>query len=191
MDERQTGAQAKAMTSHVAASMSSRAMGERESDFTACVTSSQRRVFRIAYSILRNPADAEEVAQEVFLRAYRRFASLREPEKFSAWVNRIAFRLALNRQRARRRDLVRDTAWHSTYTESVPNGARNADDRVFLDRLRAEIERLPQMFREVLLLCAIEGMDSGHVARVLGIPEGTVRSRLHSARKQLLGALHQ
>jgi RNA polymerase sigma-70 factor (ECF subfamily) len=191
MDEGQTEAQAKAMTSHVAASISSAAMGERDSDFTACVISSQRRVFRIAYSILGNSADAEEVAQEVFLQAYRRFASLRQREKFSAWVNRIAFRLALNRQRARRRDLVRDTAWHSTYAESVPDGARNADDRVFLDRLRAEIERLPQMFREVLLLCAIEGMDSGQVARVLGIPEGTVRSRLHSARKQLLGALHQ
>jgi RNA polymerase sigma-70 factor (ECF subfamily) len=179
------------MTSHVAASISSAAMGERDSDFTACVTSSQRRVFRIAYSVLGDAADAEEVAQEVFLRAYRRFASLREREKFSAWVNRMAFRLALNRQRARRRDLVRDTAWQSTCAESVPDSARSADDRVFLDRLRTEIDRLPQMFREVLLLCAIEGMDSGDAARVLGIPEGTVRSRLHSARKQLLRALHQ
>jgi RNA polymerase sigma-70 factor (ECF subfamily) len=139
-------------------------MGEGDGDFTACVTSSQRRVFRIAYSVLGDAADAEEVAQEVFLRAYRRFASLREREKFSAWVNRMAFRLALNRQRARRRDLVRDTAWQSTCAESVPDSARNADDRVFLDRLRAEIDRLP---------------------------EGTVRSRLHSARKQLLRALHQ
>ena len=179
------------VTSHAAASISGAAIGERDSDFTACVTSSQRRVFRIAYSILGNSADAEEVAQEVFLRAYRRFASLRQRDKFSAWVNRIAFRLALNRQRARRRELVRETAWQSTYAESAPDGARHADDRVFLDRLRAEIDRLPEMFRQVLLLCAIEGMDSGHVARVLGIPEGTVRSRLHSARKQLLKALHQ
>ena len=179
------------MTSGVAALISTAATGEPDRDFSACVAASQRRVFQIAYGVLGNPADAEEVAQDVFLRAYRRFALLRDREKFSAWVNRIAFRLALNRQRSRRRQLARDTAWHSAYSSSVRDEARNADDRVFLDRLRGEIECLPEIFREILLLCAIEDMDSGEVAAVLGIPEGTVRSRLHSARKHLLGALNR
>ena len=178
------------MTSQVVALISSVVTGERDSGFTACVAASQRRVFQIAYSVLRNRADAEEVAQDVFLRAYRRFALLRDREKFSAWVNRIAFRLALNRQRTLRRQVARDTAWHSTFSDAVRDGAQTADDRVYLDRLRNEIERLPEMFREVLLLCAIEDLDSGEVAAVLGIPEGTVRSRLHSARKKLLEALN-
>jgi len=62
------------------------------------VAENQRRVFQIAYSVLGNSADAEDVAQEAFLRAYQKFDSLREAEKFRAWVNRIVFRLALNRK---------------------------------------------------------------------------------------------
>src|SRR5713226_6278655 len=72
-------------------------------DFGASVAQNQRRVFQIAYGVLGNAADAQEVAQETFLRAYRKFGSLREPVQFRAWVNRIAFRLALNRQRGSRR----------------------------------------------------------------------------------------
>lgn len=191
MNEGRIEAYAEAMSSRVAALTSSALPGESDSDFTACVAASQRRVFQIAYSVLANPADAEEVAQDVFLRAYRRFALLRDREKFGAWVNRIAFRLALNRQRSRRRQLARDTAWHSACADAIPDAARNADDRVFLTHLRGEIERLPEKLRAVLLLCAVEDMSSGEVAAVLGIPEGTVRSRLHSARKQLLGALNR
>ena len=70
-----------------------------EAGFVERLKENQRRVFQIAYGVLGNRADAEEVAQEAFLRAYRKFHSLRDPEKFRAWVNRITFRLALNRQR--------------------------------------------------------------------------------------------
>jgi RNA polymerase sigma-70 factor (ECF subfamily) len=86
---------------------------EREAGFAARVAENQRRVFHIAYGILGNRADAEDVAQETFLRAYQKLSSLRESEKFRAWVNRISFRLALNRQRGGRRRLTRETAWHA------------------------------------------------------------------------------
>jgi RNA polymerase sigma-70 factor (ECF subfamily) len=180
-----------AISTRVAALTSSALPGERDRDFTDCVAACQRRVFRIAYSVLGNSADAEEVAQEAFLHAYRRFAFLRQREKFGAWVSRAAFRLALNRQRARRRQLARDTAWHSARADSIPAGARGADDQIYLDFLRGEIDRLPDKLRTVLLLCAVEDMTCGEVAAVLGIPEGTVRSRRHSARKQLWGVLNR
>lgn len=162
---------------------------EREAGFGACIDENQRRVFQIAYGVLGNPADAEDVAQEVFLRAYQKFESLREAEKFRAWVNRIAFRLALNRQRGRRRRLTRETAWQAHGAGDTVDGLKNAEQQVLLDRLRNEIERLPEKLREVLQLSIVEDMDAADVGAVLSIPPGTVRSRLHTARKLLLEAM--
>ncbi len=142
------------------------------------VAENQRRVFQIAYSVLGNSADAEDVAQEA--------DSLREAEKFRAWVNRIVFRLALNRKRGYRRRLARDTAWQSMESPTMVDGAKEAEQQVMLDRLRREIERLPEKLRSVLQLSLVEEMDAADVGAVLGIPAGTVRSRVHTARKLLL-----
>ncbi len=150
------------------------------------IAENQRRVFQIAYSILGNSADAEDVAQEAFLRACQKFSLLREAEKFRGWVNRIVFRLALNRQRGRRRRLARDTAWQMNETRVIVDGVKDAEQQVLLDRLRREIERLPKKLRSVLQLSLVEEMDAADVGAVLGIPAGTVRSRLHTARKLLL-----
>src|SRR5882724_7104136 len=146
-----------------------------EAGFGERIAENQRRVFQIAYSILGNAADAEDVAQEAFLRAYQKFASLREAEKFRGWVNRIVFRLALNRQRGHRRRLTRDTAWQITETRAMVDGAKDAEQQVLLERLRS-----------VLQLSLVEEMDATDVGATLGIPAGTVRSRLHTARKLLL-----
>jgi RNA polymerase sigma-70 factor (ECF subfamily) len=158
----------------------------READFAALMAATQRRVFQIAVSILGNPADSEEVAQEAYLRAYRKFGRLRDPNKFRAWVSRITYRLALNRQRSRHRRLARDTAWYGVFSRQVVDGVRDVVNQDYLDRLRKEIDSLPEKLRSVVLLCAVEGMDASEVAAVLDIPAGTVRSRLHSARKRLL-----
>jgi len=162
---------------------------EREAGFGARVAQNQRRVFHIAFGVLGNPADAEEVAQEAFLRAYQKFESLREAQKFRAWINRIAFRLALNRQRGMRRRLTRESAWHAAGGSETLDGTRSADDRILLERLRQEIEALPEKLRRVLQLSIVEDMEAADVGAILGIPEGTVRSRLHTARKLLLEAM--
>jgi RNA polymerase sigma-70 factor (ECF subfamily) len=161
---------------------------QQESSFSQLMTENQRRVFQIAYGVLGNSADAEEVAQEVFLRAYQKFRSLRDPQKFRGWVNRISFRLALNRQRGLRRRMVRDTAWHDSAIDTL-DGAKNAEDRVLAEKLRTQIEQLPEKCRRVLQLSIVEDMDATDVAAILGIPSGTVRSRLHTARKLLLEAM--
>jgi RNA polymerase sigma-70 factor, ECF subfamily len=178
-----------AMSTWVQAIDASTATGERDTAFAALVEQAQRRVFQIAYSVLGNAADAEEVAQDAFLRAYRRLGDLRDPEKFRAWVSRIAFRLALNRRRAQGRRLARDTAWHAACPVPELDGARSEAGRLFLERVRREVARLPEKLRAVLLLSAADGMEAGEVAAILGIPAGTVRSRLHLARKRLLEAL--
>jgi RNA polymerase sigma-70 factor (ECF subfamily) len=160
-----------------------------EAGFGERIAENQRRVFQIAYGVLGNSADAEDVAQETFLRAYQKFDSLREAEKFRAWVNRIVFRLALNRQRSYRRRLARDTAWQTTETEVAVDGATYAEQQVMVERLRKEIERLPKKLRSVLQLSLVEEMEAADVGAVLGIPAGTVRSRVHTARKLLLDAM--
>jgi len=162
---------------------------EREGGFGARVAENQRRVFQIAYGILGNSADAEEVAQEAFLRAFQKFQWPREAAKFRAWVNRIAFRLALNRQRELRRRLTRETAWHAAGTGETVDGSRNGEERVLVERLRSEIEALPEKLRRVLQLSIVKDMDASDVGVVLGVPAGTVRSRLHTARKLLLEAM--
>jgi len=159
-----------------------------DTGFDACVVEHQRRVFQIAYSVLGNRADAEEVAQETFLRAYQNFRSLRDAEKFKVWVNRIAFRLALNRQRAMRRRLARDTAWQAGGVETA-DAASQAEERLLIGQLRHAIDKLPKKLRTVLQLSVVEEMDAAQVGSVLGLPPGTVRSRMHMARKLLLEAM--
>lgn len=162
---------------------------ERELGFGARVAENQLRVFQIAYGVLGNAADAEEVAQETFLRGYEKFASLRGAEKFRAWVNRIAFRLALNRQRGQRRRMARDSAWHVSEIGVAVDGEKNAEQQLILNQLRREIEELPEKLRSVLQLSVVDEMGAEEVGAVLGIPAGTVRSRLHTARKLLLESM--
>src|SRR5258708_33033460 len=159
-----------------------------EPGFGERVAESQKRVFQIAYGVLGNRAEAEDVAQEAFLNAYQHLSALSDGEKFRAWVNRIAFRLALNRQRGLRRRLARDAAWPASTIETV-DGVRNAEERLMIEKLRNRIEALPEKYKRVLQLSMAEEMDAAGVGAVLGIPAGTVRSRLHTARKLLLEAL--
>lgn len=155
-------------------------------DFERRLRESHRVVYQVAYSVLANRADAEEVTQDVFLRAYRKRTSLRDPERFRAWVARMGWRLALNRQRTAARARRRDTAWCEAAMPAPASAESRAVESEFHARLRAEIARLPEKLRAVLLLSAVEGLETRAVAAILEIPEGTVRSRLHLARKQLL-----
>lgn len=158
-------------------------------DFERRLRESQRLVYQIAWSVLGNRSDAEDVAQEVFLRAYRKRSSLRDPEKFRAWVARMSWRLALNRQRDAARARRRDTAWFASTNTPTASTETLAAEQEFKARLRSEIERLPEKLRAVLLLSAVDGVDTRSVAMILKIPEATVRSRLHLARKHLLRRL--
>jgi RNA polymerase sigma-70 factor, ECF subfamily len=139
--------------------------------------------FNIAYGVLRNRADAEEVAQDAFARAFRRLAQLRDRERFRAWLTRMTWRLAIDRWRSDRRRAAREQlnaadSWRPS-TEDVAS-ARERSAHVW----RA-IDNLPEKLRIVIVLSAIEGHDTRELAALLEIPEGTVKSRLFTARKAL------
>jgi RNA polymerase sigma-70 factor, ECF subfamily len=142
--------------------------------------------YRVAQGVLRNAADAEDVAQEALLRAYRKFDRLQDPARFRSWLVRIAFRLALDRWRSARRREHRETEWAKPNLRPAPPTAEEVvAANAFQARLERALDELPEKLRLVLLLAAIEGYTLEEVAGMLKIPMGTVKSRLFFARKAL------
>ena len=155
--------------------------GELEREFEARLVESSTLAFRVAYSVLRQREDAEDVAQEAFAKAYRSFRQLRDRERFRAWLVRMTFRMAIDRQRANRRRFVREQA--------IEIGREATGDTV-VEQERAEllwraIDELPEKLRLTIVLAGIQGHDIREVATLLDVPDGTVKSRLFLARKQL------
>jgi RNA polymerase sigma-70 factor (ECF subfamily) len=142
--------------------------------------------FRVARSVLRNTADAEDVAQDAFLRAYRNFKNLRDPARFRSWIVKIAFRLALDRWRSKKRREQREASWAKPVNNGpAPTAEEIAASNQFQARLDRALDQLPEKFRLVLILCAIEGHTLEEISRLLHVPMGTVKSRLFFARKKL------
>jgi RNA polymerase sigma-70 factor (ECF subfamily) len=156
--------------------------------FEQLMRENRRVVFQIAFGVLGNTADAQDVTQDTFVRAYAKAATLRESGRFRAWVCTIARNLALNRVRGDLRARKREERAANENTAGV-DVTVIAEERELTARVRREIDRLPEKQREAVMLCAVEGLPPVEVAAMLGISPGTVRSRLHVARKQLLRAL--
>ena len=167
-----------------------------EREFEARLVESSTLAFRVAYGVLRHRQDAEDVAQEAFVKAYRSFRQLRDRDRFRAWLVRMTWRMALDRQRGDRRRLAREGARVARGflgAEALANAAgpgRPAADEDLLARERAAqlwraIDDLPDKLRVVVVLAGIEEQDLGAVARLLDIPHGTVKSRMFLARQQL------
>jgi RNA polymerase sigma-70 factor (ECF subfamily) len=159
-----------------------------EREFEQRLAEASTLAFRVAYGVLRSREDAEDVAQEAAVRAYRSFASLRNRDSFRGWLVRTAWRLALDRRRSDRRRGAREQAVVAVAdpppsTEEIA-AARQAEERVW-----QALDRLPEKLRIVVVLGAVEGHGTREVAMLLGLPEGTVKSRLFRARQQLLEIL--
>src|SRR5579859_3831840 len=158
-----------------------RAAARRE--FEERLTDSAALAFRVARGVLRNDADAEDVAQESLLRAFRKFDRLRERGRFRAWLVRISFRLALDRLRSAKRRAAREFEWTREQERSRPGSSQGS--REFQQQLERAMEELPEKPRLALLLSAMEGHTLEEVAVLLSVPVGTVKSRIFFARKQL------
>jgi RNA polymerase sigma-70 factor, ECF subfamily len=142
--------------------------------------------FRVACGVLRNSHDAEDVAQDALLRAYRRFDRLRDPTRFRAWLVRITFRLALDRVRSTKRREVRETQWSQPDRRPAPPTVEDlAVSGQFQAHLERALDELPEKIRLVLLLAAMQGHTLEEVAATLNLPLGTVKSRLFFGKKKL------
>ena len=153
-----------------------------DQEFSLLVYRQHRFVFRVAFALLRNAHDAEDIAQETFLKLYRtgRWRGIRDERAFLA---RAAWRLALDLRRAPDLDSAEaDADAMPSQTASPEQQAMSADTTAALHRL---IDALPEELRQPLVLSGIEEMNSREIAAVLAIPEGTVRTRLMRARQLL------
>jgi RNA polymerase sigma-70 factor, ECF subfamily len=154
-----------------------------EREFEDRLRDSSRLAVRVAYGVVRNQQDAEEIAQEAFSKAYRSFSQLRDPNSFRSWLVRMTWRLAIDRWRSDRRRTAREHASLTLAPDATAEGVAAENERAA--RLWQAIDDLPEKLREAIVLCAIQGYDVREVSSLLGLPEGTVKSRLFLARKQL------
>lgn len=156
--------------------------GELEHEFEYRLTESSTLAFRVAFSVLRHRQDAEDVAQEAFVRAHRSFHQLRDRDRFRAWLVRTTWRLAIDHLRSSKRRAVREHLHALSHPASTDDLAA-ASERAA--HLWAAIDALPEKLRIVVVLAAMDGHDIREVAALLDVPEGTVKSRLFMARKEL------
>jgi RNA polymerase sigma-70 factor (ECF subfamily) len=149
-----------------------------------------RLVFRIAYSVVRNHADAEDVVQEVFLRVSRYGA--KDIGDGKAWISRVAWRAAVDRYRSRRQSEQEefDERIHAPAVRAA-GAEQQAISRQELEILDRLIAALPAKERDALLLTSIEEMTSAEAAAVLGTTETSVRARVFRARQKLAEKLQK
>jgi RNA polymerase sigma factor (sigma-70 family) len=152
-------------------------------EFEARLAESATLAFRVAYGVLRRREDAQDVAQEAMAHAYRNFGKLQDRERFRSWLVRIAWRLAVNHRRAEERRVRRELAVSDA--RPSPSVEELIASRQFEARVWRAVDELPDRLRRVVTLTAMSGHDVREVARLLDVPEGTVKSRLHQARKAL------
>jgi RNA polymerase sigma-70 factor (ECF subfamily) len=144
-------------------------------------------VYRLTFAILGNEADATDAAQETFVAAWRNVRRLRDPDRFDAWLQRVAINTARMAHRARRRRAVREIPASDVIGPSgTPAAPTVEDDAIVLDRA---LERLPVEQRAILVLHHLEGRAVAEIADILEVPVGTVKSRLHTARQALHAAI--
>ena len=155
---------------------------ELEREFEARLVESSTLAFRVAFSVLRHREEDEEVAQEAFAKAYRSFRQLRDRDRFRAWLVRMTWRMALDRQRSNRRRFARE---QKVEPPEAPSIVESPIARERAEQLWQAIETLSDKLRVVIVLAGIQGHDIKEVAALLELPEGTIKSRLFSARQQL------
>ena len=154
-----------------------------ERAFEAALPECTALAFRVAFSVLRQREDAEDVAQEVLAKAFRGLRSLRDPARLRPWLVRAAFRRALDHKRGGLRRGRREDA------AAAPDGVSLSVSAELQARVFQAMDALPEKLRLVMVLSAFDGHDTREVAALLRVPEGTVKSRLHSARKALAEGL--
>ncbi len=166
----------------------------REAAFRALLSHFERPLLRLATHLTGSPADAPDVVQEVLLALHRALPSFRGEARLSTFVYRIALRAAAQHRARRPREVGsldsgnEEAAWRQVVDPGVPPD-RQASAREEMRRLLSAMDRLSLEHRSVLALFTVEGLGHAEIAEVLGIPEGTVWSRLHSARRKLMEAL--
>lgn len=163
--------------------------------FASLVRRHQRRVFGLLFRMLGSREEAEDATQDTFLNLHRHGLRFRSESRFSTFVYRVAVNAALNRRRSLGRRRAQAEAFADVQVIDAPSPPAGSDPEASLagDRLRARLTRellaLPEGLRAPVILFDVEGLSYGEIAEVLGVAEGTVKSRIHRARQALRARL--
>lgn len=161
-----------------------RAKAGNQAAFSALVRANMQKVFRSAYAITHNRDDAEDIAQETFVRAFRSLDRFDETRPFFPWLYRIARNLGINRvQRIGKRETGLPDYDAIADRDKGPESAVIGAD--VQDRVRGAVSQLPEQHRRIVELNHFEEHSYKEIAEILEIPIGTVMSRLYHARRKL------
>jgi RNA polymerase sigma-70 factor (ECF subfamily) len=147
------------------------------------------RVYRLAYRLTGDAELAREFTQDTFVRAFQRLADFRGDAAFSTWIHRITVTVVANAMRKVRRLRERETDLSDLDTAYPASAGARRVDPDLRDRLAKAIDALPEIYRTTLIMHDLEGYTHTEIAGVLGVAEGTCKSRLSAARAQLRAAL--
>ena len=155
-----------------------------------------QRLYRVACAILRNDAEAEDLIQDTYVRAYQHLSQFEGRAKFSTWLTRIAVNEALARRR--RQGLYKELDPMSEhqggkmdrFVSATPSPEQQVSSSETLQLLERAVATLPEIYRTVFVLRDVEDMDTGDTAAVLNISEENVKTRLHRARALLRKRLY-
>ncbi len=179
--------------------MASRKRQRREFEESALVHLDA--IYRAALRLARDPADARDLSQEVFLRAYRSFHQYERGTNCRAWLFKILKNAFINRERSMTHSRANvsiddpETGGESWLEEASKEAGGGPEDRLLSkvtgERIKEAVERLPASFRRIFILSEVEGFTYKEIARIEDCPLGTVMSRLFRARRVLQDALRE
>ena len=168
-------------------------LGGEMQAFSELVGMTEGLVARIVYQLIRNEEDRKDVAQDVYLKVYQNLTGFRFQSKLSTWVGQIAYNTCLNRLQKRQLAMYDPPVQDGDEPEGGRAGlfrAEDETDRMLLQKelrslLAAAVARLPPMYQTLISLYHQEDQSYQEIARITGLPEGTVKSYLFRARRQL------
>lgn len=168
-----------------------------QSAFAEIVELYKDKVYQLCYRIVGNAHDAEDIAQEAFIRAYVNINSYDLDRKFSTWLFRIATNLSIDRLRKKKPDYFLDAeiegaeglTMYSQIASDEPLPEESVEKLEFQEWIHQEINELPVMYRSVIVLKYIEELSLKEIGEILDIPVGTVKTRIHRGREALRNRL--
>ena len=162
--------------------------GDKEA-FALLINTHKNLVYNLALGILKDRQEAEDLTQEVFLRVYENLRLFRGKSRFSVWLSKVTYNMALNRLKALKRlpiPLEEEKSMTASLIKEAPNSPlAQIEEKERREILREAFSRLPEIYQLPIMLRYMQGLSVSEVAEVLNLPEGTVKTRLARARKIL------